>query len=240
MYVSGQLDTAAVPRDRLGTIQDDPVLGQELHIVPRSCTYYYGFSVSEPPFDNALVRKAFAAGVDRRGLISHELGGLQIPALTMTPPGVFGHVDGYAEGVGIPFDSGQARQWLADAGYPNGQGLPPITLWFNTSSGHQAIAEYIRQDWIDNLGVTVELSDLPWDEYGPHLRTGQCQIWRTGWCADYSDAFNMLHDLVNAQRDALGGWTSDVFESLMAQAARASDGATRQALYKEAEEILSS
>ena len=120
MYLNGQLDTAAMPAPS----NTGDVFPEEVHIQPTACTYYYGFSTSQPPFNNPLVRKAFIAATDRYGLIRDVLGGIQREALTFTPPGVFGHVDGYAEGVGIPFNPTQARQWLAQAGYPNGQGLP--------------------------------------------------------------------------------------------------------------------
>ena len=234
MYLNGQLDTAAVP---VGTSLD-PVRRQEVNFQPVACTYYYGFSVSQPPFDNPLVRKAFIAATDRQGLINTVTGGIQRPALTFTPPGVFGHVDGYAEGVGIPYNPAQARQWLIDAGYPNGQGLPPITLWFNTSSGHQAIAEYIRDNWYTTLGVSVTLQSLPWGDYLNQLPNGQFQIWRLGWCMDYPDANNFLNEAVIPQRSSYGDWTNATYESLLDQAAREQNPETRKALYKQAEEIL--
>jgi len=234
MYLNGQLDTANVP---LGASLD-PVLRQETHFQPIACTYYYGFSVSQPPFDSPLVRKAFAAATDREGLIRSVTGGIQRPALTFTPPGVFGHVDGYAEGVGIPYNPSQARQWLAEAGYPNGQGLPPITLWFNTSPGHQAIAEYIRNSWNTTLGVSVTLQSLEWRNYLRQLDNGQFQIWRLSWCIDYPDANNFLADAINNDRGAFGGWSNPTYESLVAQAAREQDPNTRKALYRQAEEIL--
>ena len=49
----------------------NPVLHQEVHFNPTACTYYYGFSVSQPPFNNALVRKAFIAAT-RRLVLSEE------------------------------------------------------------------------------------------------------------------------------------------------------------------------
>ena len=101
---------------------------------------YYGFNTSLPPFDDPLVRKAFASAIDRQDLIDQALGGPQAPALTFTAPGVFGHVDGYVAGVGHPFNAAQAQTWLAAAGYPGGAGLPPVTLWYNSDPGHQAIA----------------------------------------------------------------------------------------------------
>jgi len=236
MYQAGELDTVSMPADKLSEVRLDPILSQQFHTQPWDCTYYYGFSTSQPPFDNPLVRKAFAAAMDRRGLIANVTGGLQQPALTYTPPGIFGHVDGYAEGVGHPFNPGQARQWLADAGYPNGQGLPPITLWHSVSDGQKAIAEYVIQRWQDVLGVTVERRDMSWRDYLSFIRNGEAQVWPLGWCSDYNDAYNFLHDGISDIRS--GGWTNATYDNLLAQATATSDPAARKALYKQAEEIL--
>lgn len=231
MYLNGQLDTTDLPMG----ISLDPVLKQEVRSQPVGCTYYYGFNVSQPPFDNPLVRKAFIAATDREGLVN-LLGGGQRPALTFTPPGVFGHVDGYTEGVGIPYNPIQARQWLAQAGYPNGQGLPPITLWFNETSAHRLIAEYLRDSWYNALGVNVALQTLPWVDYLKQLREGKFQIWRLGWCMDYPDANNFLKEGVH--RSALGNWYNAFYESLLSQAAREQNPDIRRMLYRQAEEIL--
>jgi len=233
MYLNGQLDTAIIL-----TGHANEVFPQEVHIQPSACNYFYGFSISQPPFNNPLVRKAFAAATDREGLIQNITGGIQQPALTFTPPGVFGYINGYVEGVGIPYNPTQARQWLAQAGYPNGQGLPPITLWFNTSTGHQAIAEYLRNNWYTTLGVNVTLKSMDWKSYISEILKGQFQIWRLGWCQDYPDANNFLVDAINNNRGAFGGWNNPVYENLVTQAAREQNPDTRKALYKQAEEIL--
>lgn len=231
MYLDGQLDTAGVP----GDASLDPALRQEVHIQPMPRTYYYGFSISQAPFDDALVRKAFSAATNRRGLINDVLGD-GLPALTFTAPGVFGHVDGYAEGVGIPYNPTQARQWLADAGYPNGQGLPQITLWFAPVRGHQFIAEYIRDNWYTTLGVSVTLQSLPWRDYLDQVSNGQFQVWSLNWFADYPDANNFLNDAVDRER--FGNWSNATYESLLDQAALEQDPDARKALYRQAEEIL--
>ncbi len=238
MYLDGELDTAGVPADQLDTVRNDPILSQELHVAPIPCTYYYGFSVSQKPFDDPLVRRAFSAATDRQRLIDDVTGGVQRPALAFTPPGIFGHVDGHAENVGIPYDPTQAQQWLADAGYPGGAGLPEIELWFNESAGHQAIAEYLRDNWYTTLGVSVTLQSLPWSDYLDQLGDGQFQIWRLGWCADYNDAYNFLYDGVAARNAIHGGWTNATYDQLLSQAVEEQDPDLRKALYKQAEEVL--
>ena len=237
MYLNNQLDIVTVPY----TINTplDPLLRRELHIQPVPCTYYYGFSTSLEPFDNPLVRKAFIAATNRQGLIENVTRGFEQPALTFTSPGVFGYVDGYAEGIGIPYDPAQAQQWLAAAGYPNGQGLPPITLWFNSSYGHEAIAEYVRDNWYTTLGVSVTLQSLPWQEYSDVIGEGEFQVWRFAWCRDYRNAHNFLSDAILHNRGGrFGNWTNSTYDSLVSYAAWEQDPDVRKALYKQAEEIL--
>jgi oligopeptide transport system substrate-binding protein len=237
-YQAGSLDSAAVPLSEWSAAQADPELSTQLHISSVQCTYYYGFNTSKAPFNNVRVRKAFIAAVDRQGLIDTVLGYAQQPALTFTSPGVFGYVDGAAEGIGIPFSVSQAQAYLAAAGYPGGVGLPPVTLMFNTSPGHQAIAEYARQNWIDNLGVTVSLSSLPWTDYINLLRTDPPQIWRLGWCVDYREAHDFLYDAVIGNAAAYGSWSNPTYTGLLDLAAITSDLSTRAGLYEQAEEIL--
>jgi len=232
MYLDDQLDTVSVPS---GTSLDS-ILRQGVHTAPTACTYYYGFSKSQPPFNDPLVRKAFSAATNRRGLIRDKLDGIPQPALTYTPPGVFGHVDGYSEGVGIPYDPTVAQGWLAAAGYPNGAGLPPITLWFNTSDGHKRIAEYVRDSWYNTLGVSATIQSLPWNDYLSQLPDGLFQVWRLGWCMDYPDAYNFLNDGIN--RNNYGGWNNTTYEGLLDSAVLEQDPELRKSLYKQAEEIL--
>lgn len=238
LYLRGMLDTVDVPADYLDTVRHDPVLSAQLHVEPDLCTYYYGFNTSQAPFDDVRVRQAFSAAVDRQGLIDDVLGGVQRPALTFTPPGVFGHVDGYAKGIGLPYDPAGAAALLAAAGYPGGAEFPPVTLWFNDSEGHQAIAEYVRDCWQTHLGATVNLASLPWEEYLEQVNAGNLPVFRLGWCADYADAYNFLYDGIVAEAGGFGSWPDAEYDLALSTAARTNDPVTRYSLYQQAEEIL--
>ena len=109
-----------IPLDDLDRTKNDPVLSKELHVTERWGTYFYGFNNERPPFDNLLVRKAFASAIDRESLIKYVLKGGQGVAQTFISPGIPGYVDGVKEGVGYPYDPEAARKYLAEAGYPNG------------------------------------------------------------------------------------------------------------------------
>jgi oligopeptide transport system substrate-binding protein len=233
MYKAGQLDTAKVPF----SAQLDPITQQEIEIQPTPCTYYYGFSISQPPFNNPLVRKAIVASIDRQGLINSLLPGGNSPALTFVSPGMYGYVDGTKNGVGIPYNPNQARQWLNAAGFPGGVGLPPITIWFNTSSAHQAIAEYIRNNISDTLGINVAVQSMDWSDYLNTYMQGNLQIWRMGYCADFLDASNFL-DYISYSTSAFGGWNNQTFQNVVAQADIEQDAVLRKSLFATAEKIL--
>jgi len=191
MYEAGELDVLRdPPTAQMDRIKADPVLSKELHMSPRLGTYFFGFNCTKPPFDNPLVRKAFAAAIDRQALVDYILKGGQKPALTFISPGVPGYVGD--EGIGIPYDPEMARKYLADAGYPNGQGFPEVTLMFNTSELHRAVAEFAQQCWQKVLNVKVNLANQEWKVYLQTLKQDAPQIFRLGWMASYPDGYDYL------------------------------------------------
>jgi len=136
-----------------------------------------------------------------------------------------------------------ARQKLADAGYPDGQGFPEMTLMFNTSEGHQKIAEFVQSNWKEHLGIDVKLANQEWKVYLQTVTEDAPQVWRMGWCADYPDQNNwvleVFHPTKGANRPNWTGPEADKFASLTEQAALASDPEERKQLYFEAEKVLS-
>jgi len=242
MYENGELDVSAPPLEDMDRVKADPVLSKELRIGPVLCTYYYGYNTTKPPFDNAKVRQAFSYGVDRQKLIDTVLKGGQLPATTFACPGIFGTPAENPDFPGITFDPTKGKALLAEAGYPDGAGLPEITLMFNTSEGHQKIAEFIQQSWKENLGVEVKLANQEWAVYLQTTTEDAPQIFRMGWCADYADENNwvleVFHPTKGANRPKWSGPDADEFARLTEEGASESDPAKREDLYFQAEKLL--
>jgi oligopeptide transport system substrate-binding protein len=259
MYENNELDTGGVPLEEMDRVKADPVLGEELYIAPQLCTYYYGFTNNKPPFDNPLVRKAFSAAIDRVSLIENVTKGGQLPANTFAPKGIFGNAASDPDIAPWALDpelgKQMAKEWLAEAGYPDGEGFPVVTLMHNTSEGHRAIAEAIQAMWRDTLNVEVEVTNQEWGVYLETLDNStpladMPAIWRLGWCADYADENNWLHEVFNNQEgdnNLRRGCLDDTctqtepleFDKLTIQAGAEQDPAVRAELYKQAEKILS-
>ena len=238
MYEAGELDSTACPLEDIDRVKADPVLSKEYVNMPDVATYYYGFNNTKPPMDNPLVRKAFSAAINRQALVDFILKGGQIPATTFTCPGLFGHI-APAEGVGIGYDPEAAKKYLADAGYPGGEGLPEITLMFNTSEAHAKIAQAIQQMWKENLGVEVNLTNQEWKVYLDTIDEDAPQIFRLGWGADYADANNFVYEVFHStDSENRIKWSNAEFDRTVEQAAREVDPVKRYELYKRAEQIL--
>jgi oligopeptide transport system substrate-binding protein len=242
MYENGELDSIAAPSADLDRIRADAVLSKELVKGKQLCTYYYGFNTTKPPLDNVKVRQALSYGIDRQKLIDTVLKGGQVPAQTFACPGIFGSPAEDPKFKGILFDAAKGKALLAEAGYPDGKGLPEVTLMFNTSQGHQRIAEFIQQSWKENLGVEVKLANQEWAVYLKTVNTDAPQVYRMGWCADYPDENNWVLENFNTTKSLnnpkWSGPNAQEFDRLTEAAAAESDPAKRKDAYFKAEELL--
>ncbi|MFZ5918569.1 MAG: protein kinase domain-containing protein [Chloroflexota bacterium] len=204
-------------------------------------THYFGFNLSKPPFDNPLVRQAFALAVDRPVIadLAIHLGYSGVrPATIFTPPQVMGR-DLYGQ-VGLAFDPGRARELLAQAGYPDGQGFPQVALAFNRTDQNQAVANAVIDMWRAHLGVQVtpEAHDN-WNAYLELLTVDAPSLFRLGWVADINDPDSFLGHFASEVAFLRTHFSSDEFNRLIEQAAAAAgDPPSRQRLYIQAERIL--
>jgi len=242
MYENGELDVAAVPSADMDRVKADATLSKELNIGPVLCTYYIGFNTTKPPLDNVKVRQALSYGIDRQKLIDTVLKGGQNPAKTFACPGIFGSPAEDPNFKGLEFDPAKGKALLAEAGFPAGKGMPDITYMFNTSQGHQKIAEFVQQSWKENLGIEVKLANQEWKVYLKTVNTDAPQVYRMGWCADYADENNWVlenfHTTKSLNNPKWSGPNAAAFDKLVEDAASASDPAVRKQKYFEAEKLL--
>ncbi len=241
-YEADLMDAAEVPLADMDRVKADPTLSQELNIFGDTCTYYYGFNTTKPPFDDVNVRKAFSWAVDRQALIDNVTKGDQEPARWFARPGLTAAPSpdlGDDFGPPATADVEAAQAFLAASSYGSAEALPEITLMHNESSGHARIAEAIQQMWKENLGVEVNIATQEWGVYLETLDLDSPQVWRLGWCTDYPDASNFDKDVFRS--DSANNnteWANDEFDALVDEAARETDLQKRHDLYVEAEQIL--
>ncbi|MEZ4677936.1 MAG: peptide ABC transporter substrate-binding protein [Caldilineaceae bacterium] len=245
LYESGELDiagegAASLPVEEVTRIRADATLSAELHEGPRASTTYVGFTMTKAPFDNVLVRKAFSAAIDRETMV-RDVVGSGVPATQFAPPGVFGAPD---PEVGIGYDPEQAKAWLAEAGYPDGEGFPTVTYRYFSNTLEEALAQALQVMWSETLNVNVELEAQDFPVFLASLNPSNPveempEMWRLGWGADYPDENNFVYEVFHCT-DSTNYPRAACTEAddLAKEAAVETDQAARADLYAQVEQMM--
>lgn len=238
-YRNGELDLCLIQRQDVKGIQDDPKFASHLKFFPRPSIYYVGINATGKDyaaFKDIRVRQAIAMAIDRERIAKDILGGINEPAYTFVPPGVLGHRE---KGNYIPFDPVKAKQLLAEAGYPEGKGLPAVEFRFRDGQRDVSlVAEEIVSQLKNNLGLNLNPRVTEWKAYLERYNKGQNPIYHMRWAADYLDPQNFLsHMLATGAPENHHGYSNPRFDQLCAEADAMLDNDKRLPLYAEAEDI---
>lgn len=153
---------------------------------------YYGFLYTSEVFNDVRIRKAFNYAIDRDSIVDFILQGEGSPAYHGFVPEIKGYPSQSVNG--FYYDPIQARELLAQAGYPNGEGFPQVTLNLNSSGGvNEKVAEALTYMINKTLNISILINVMPMAELQPKVEQGQVDFWRFGWIADYPDPSNFLH-----------------------------------------------
>ena len=231
-FEDGTVDYTDIGSFDAAWIRHDQVLGPQLREVPSLAVEYIGFDASRPPFADVRIRQAVAAAVDWRRIVSLAGARDQEPATGIVPPGIPGRSATDFSPVLAP---DRARTLLADAGFPGGNGLPPITL----VSGGTAYGEAFRAALKSVLGISMAYETMVGDDYYARLTADPPAIWTLGWVADYPGANDFLGVLFGSgSANNVGRWSSAEFDAAIAEAGTAGDAPAAAAALERAQAIV--
>jgi len=246
-FKNGELDfNEGYPMDEVQSLLDSGLLKVADYIG----TYYVCFNTQRAPFDDPRVREAFSLVIDRNYIVEQITRAGQKPASGYVPSGIY---DAGGPGTDFREVGGQyysidkadyekncekARQLLAEAGYPNGEGFPIVEYLYNTNDGHRVIGEALQNMWQKELGVTVTLANQDWAIFLETRKNGDYQIARNGWIADYNDPISFLDMWVTGGGNNDAQYNNPKYDELIAAAKRTKDVEERMKLLHQAEDIL--
>jgi oligopeptide transport system substrate-binding protein len=219
-----------VPPEKVESYQDK--YPDNINIDPFYGTYYYRFNTEKTPFDNKLVRQALSLALNRTLIVEKVTKGGQKEAFSFTPP----DPDSYFPPTKLEFNPEKARDLLKQAGYEDS--TLSVDLLYNTSEGHQKLAQAIQQMWKTELNIDVTLTNTDWKVYLQRQSIGDFQIARAGWIGDYIDPKSFLDMMVTGRGNNQTGWSNKEYDDLLIAAANSASQRERfNNLYK-AEVIL--
>lgn len=237
-YRSGEIDLVMLERQDLDAIKKDEKLSKDLKPFDRPAIWYVGMNQrSYAPFRDRRVRAAIAMAIDKERIVNEILGGVNQVANSIVPPGVLGH---RPDANAIKFDPAGAKRLLAEAGYPDGKGLPPIEMNFRDARPDiRIVAEAVITQLQQNLGLTINPRQMEWGAYLDKWNRGDLQLFHMRWAADYLDAENFLsYMLASYGPENKIGYKNDEFDALCSEADLLLDWERRAPLYAKAEDIV--
>ena len=208
-------------------------------------TYYLSLNDQKEPFTDPNVRKALSLAIDRDYVANTIMQGTYSPAYNMVGPGIvdesgmfYDNANGGKTYISEDYEANleAAKQALADAGYPNGEGFPTIEYSTNDAGYHTPVAEYLQQAW-GELGITVNINKVEWASFTPLRRAGDYDASRNGWVMDYNDPSNMLELFTTGNGNNDGKYSNADFDAAI-EASKVADKSVHFQKLHEAEDIM--
>lgn len=231
MYESGQVDIQTyLPTNKIPSLMGRP----DFDAHPQLATYYYMLNMRLPLFQDKRVRQALALSIDRKELCEKYLQGINAPTDVLVPS--FMH--GYKGVQGLGFDPEKARQLLKEAGFDETHPFPVTTISYNTRDLHKLVAQVVQQMWKKNLGIDVKLRNEEWKSFIKTTQSGNFDIARKSWSADYTDPITFLDLFISESDQNEGAWKNPAFDDLIRLSGLETSDKARKKLLRQAEQML--
>ena len=235
-FKAGNLEYTQIPIGKIKATQDDPNFGDYCITSPQLGINYYGMSLNFALFaDNPKLREALNYAIDRQNICEVLAEGISRPMTGFVPPGIPGFQENAAP---YTYDINKAKSLLAEAGFPNGEGLPVLKFGYNTGSGHEKFGEAIQADFAE-IGIEMEIEGFEWGTMLDKAKSGEITFYRLGWSADYPTIDNFLYPLFHSQSyDNYGAYNNPEVDELLIEARSIIDKDERIAKYREVEKRI--
>lgn len=208
--------------------------------IPFLNTEYLGFLMDgeDSPLKDKRIRQAINYGFDREKMMKYLRNNIGTPGIYgFIPKGLPGFDT--TEGPMFQYNPAKARQLLSEAGYPNGKGLPTLTL--SATANYLDLCKYIQQQ-LELIGISIKIDVNPPAALSEQIAQGKSAWFRKSWIADYPDAENYLSLFYSKNFSPNGPNYTHFFNSkydqLYEKSRQCTDDAERTQIYKDMNRIL--
>jgi len=205
---------------------------------------YLSFNHTKEPWKSNLhLRRAIAHAINRKAIVDNLYQGMGQVAKNPIPPTMWG----YNEQIpGFKYDVEMAKAELAKAGFPEGKGLPEITLWsmpvprpYNPDGMKIGVA--MAAD-LSKIGINVRIVTYEWGTYLKRQREQpeDMDLFQLGWTGDNGDPDNFLAVLFDglASSSVRTQWHNEQYHKLILQGKQTVDQNKRTEIYKTALKLI--
>ena len=234
-YDAGELDFVDVYASATRRVLRDDRYNHDLIREPRAQSTYLAMNQNlYAPFKDKRVREAISIAIDRQGMVKGLYGGAAFVLNGVTTPGVPGF---YSDAREIKYDPAKAKALLAEAGFPDGHGMPPIEISATDASKDELT--YYANQFQRVLGMQITVKVVERATFIRAMNAGEVAFFPWGWTADYPDAADYLSLMYYSSSPYnRGRWKNADYDELIDEALATADDSKRVALYWKAERII--
>jgi peptide/nickel transport system substrate-binding protein/oligopeptide transport system substrate-binding protein len=201
---------------------------------PMFSVRFLGLNTRAKPLTDPRVRQALTSALDRETIVQESTHGRFLLARGVLPPGTLGYNPRLA---GYGYDRARARELLAQAGYPQGRGLPPLAIWSTVKlePEHTLILRDLAA-----VGVQAEFKYVTdWPQFSRMLAEGRLAIFQYAWFADVPDPDNFLYRLFHSKSPRnYTGYSNPQLDELLRRGRHEGDEQRRAEFYRRAEQMV--
>ena len=238
MYKSGKIDYLdEIPKNRYKELQNR--YPDELKNAPLLGTFYLGFNLKIPPFDQLKVRKALSYAINRERLANNAMGTGEKPLYTFVPEGIKDYnsiAPKYQQWTQVQRES-KAKILLDKVGFSAKNPLR-FELLYNANEQNKRVLLAVTGMWKKVFAgqIFIKLKALPWNKYQQEKQN--YGVVRLGWVADINDAFNMLEIFTQNHHYNVPSYKNKMFDKRLKQAKQTEKKEDREKIYQELELMI--
>jgi oligopeptide transport system substrate-binding protein len=240
MYENDEIDFIG---DAMSPIPSDAIMKYHkkglLKTFPSAATTAVSFNVSQFPFNNKAIRKAFAYAIDRKEIVdnisqlSEEIATQIIPSCLKAQPAQSYFKDSNIKKSKYHFEKGLNQLGIAP------EEFPILTYYYSFSELNHKLAQALQQQWAKNLGVKVQLQQCEHKVFLDRLVHRDYAIAQMFWFAQYHDPMSVLERFkYKSNPKNYCNWEDSTYISLLEQTSSASNDKERLRLFEAAESLI--
>lgn len=229
-FVSGELDVAEIPADRIDVAVE--TYGDE-GVLPLLAGYYYGFNLEAKNLKNPNLREAISRGIDRPAIARSIYKGTIQPPRGIVPQGMPGFQDNACR-KRCRFSRSAAREAVKKVP----KKLRSVKLEYTRGQPHKKAAEAVARN-LEDIGLEVRVKAYGFPEYLKKLRDSNQEMYRFGWIAEYPSPSVFLTSLFESTSpDNHSQLSSSKIDRLLKKAGAERNQEERLRMYQRAERLI--
>ena len=240
LYESGQLDRTGLTREQVELYKGNKEMSQYLS----AGSFYLEYNAKTKPLNNVKVRQALSYAIDTQKLCDVVWANGSVPATSLTPKGTLDGMTGdYTDGLGdlihLKENASKAKQLLEEGLKEEGlSAFPKLKLTNTDSSNSKKMDEFLKEQWRTNLGIDIEIEEVPFKLKVQKQYAHTFDIVSAGWNPDYDDAMTYLDMFTTNSPNNDPQWSNPDYDALIKKATAEPDTKKRLGYMHDAEKLL--